>query len=336
MSRPLPPLPAAQQTLPAPAEGGEDDETAVGGRKGASIPGGGGDDASDSDDDLEVIWEDETGAARDVDVAAGREPETTKPTGTPFRGGRSPSSPSTVVSRGGSFGGGESVPPDSSNSSSSSSSSSRSSSCNNNSSPDVDDGAGATGERAVGSGYAELPAELPKGEANRLKSWARHGEAVTSSRLRSVRSRLAETAEERGVEDATSLRALLVEILDEEMHETEVLESEQVLGGYDYDELSESLATSPMGSDIYESSYNVLSLMSSMQDTQDDEFALVVKESEGKSELESDFEWPSGPVSEAEIPPVAVAGVERSRYKGAYQWAMTKELTDLILSLIHI
>ena len=45
---------------------------------------------------------------------------------------------------------------------------------------------------------------------------------MTSSRLGSVRSRLAETAEERGVEDATSLRALLVEILDEEMHETEV------------------------------------------------------------------------------------------------------------------
>ena len=73
------------------------------------------------------------------------------------------------------------------------------------------------------------------------------------------------------------------------MHETKVLESEQVLGGYDYDELSESLATSPMGSDIYESSYNVLSL-SSMQGMQNDEFALVVKESEGKSELESDFD----------------------------------------------
>ena len=41
-----------------------------------------------------------------------------------------------------------------------------------------------------------------------------------------MRSRLAETAEERGVEDATSLRALLVEILDEKMHETEVFESE--------------------------------------------------------------------------------------------------------------
>ena len=49
-----------------------------------------------------------------------------------------------------------------------------------------------------------------------------------------------------------------------------------------------------------------------MQDTQDDEFDLVVKESKGKSELESDFEWPSGPVSEAEIPPVSVTGVDTS------------------------
>ena len=70
----------------------------------------------------------------------------------------------------------EKVFPPTSNSSSSSSSSRRSSSNNNNSSPDVDDGAGATGERAVGSGYAELPAELPQGEANRPKSWVRHGE----------------------------------------------------------------------------------------------------------------------------------------------------------------
>ena len=124
-----------------------------------------------------MTWEvDQPKSARDVDIATGGKPGTTESIRTPFRGGRSPSSPSTVVSRGGSFGGGESVPPDSSNSSSSSSSSSRSSSCNNNSSPDVDDGAGATGERAVGSGYAELPAELPQGEANRPKSWVRHGE----------------------------------------------------------------------------------------------------------------------------------------------------------------
>ena len=48
---------SAQQTLPAPAEGGEDDDTAVEGMEGMAIPGGGEDDASDRDDDLEVTWE---------------------------------------------------------------------------------------------------------------------------------------------------------------------------------------------------------------------------------------------------------------------------------------
>ena len=47
---------SAQQTLPAPAEGGEDDDAAVEGREGTSIPGGG-DHALDNDDDLEVTWE---------------------------------------------------------------------------------------------------------------------------------------------------------------------------------------------------------------------------------------------------------------------------------------
>ena len=47
----------AQQTLPAPAEGGADDDTAVERREGASIPGGGGNDSSDSDDDLELTLE---------------------------------------------------------------------------------------------------------------------------------------------------------------------------------------------------------------------------------------------------------------------------------------
>ena len=62
---------SAQETLPAPAEGGKDDDTAVEGREGTSIPGGGGYDASDNDDDLEVTWEvDSPEAARDVGVAA--------------------------------------------------------------------------------------------------------------------------------------------------------------------------------------------------------------------------------------------------------------------------
>ena len=92
---------SAQQTLPAPAD------TAV---EGPSIPGGGGEDASDSEDDLEVTWEvDSPEAARDVGVAAdaaGGKPETAEPPGGSLREGTSPSSPSTVVSRGGSFRGG--------------------------------------------------------------------------------------------------------------------------------------------------------------------------------------------------------------------------------------
>ena len=56
--------------------------------------------------------------------------------------------------------------------------------------------------------------------------------------------------------------------------------------------------------------------MNSIGDTPDD-FALVIEGKEWESELESDFEIPSGPVSEAEIPPVSAAGVCKSRYTGA-------------------
>ena len=38
---------------------------------------------------------------------------------------------------------------------------------------------------------------------------------------------------------------------------------------------------------------------------------------------------PSGPVSEVEIPPVSVAGVSKSRTKGAWLWAMNKEMKGL-------
>lgn len=329
------PLSAAQQTLPASVEGGEDDETAVGGREGASLPGGGGDDASDSDDDLEVIWEDENEAARDVDVTTGREPQPIKPTGLPFRGGRSPSTPSTVVSRGGSFEGGESTPPSDSGSrnvsgSGSDSSKSRrrrdgigsSDSGGGGSSPTANRD-GVTGESIV-DGYAVLPPELPKAEAGRLKSWGRHGDAVVTSRLRSVRNRLVVASAEPGAEDETALMAL---VQDEEMQE-----AEETLNGHEYVDLMDSLATSPTDYDAHESASNVLSLMCETAEEAPAEIALVMKETRGKSELESDFEMPSGPVSEAEIPPVSVAGVYKSRYKDAYLWAMKQEMEGIVES----
>ena len=41
---------------------------------------------------------------------------------------------------------------------------------------------------------------------------------------------------------------------------------------------------------------------------------------------------PSGQISEAEISPVSVAGVNKSRYSGAYKWAMNQEMMGLVES----
>ena len=92
-------------------------------------------------------------------------------------------------------------------------------------------------------------------------------------------------------------------------------EAEEALSGYVFDEFLDSLATSPPDYDAHESASNVLSLTCETADNAPNEIALVIKETQGKSELESDFEMPSGPVSDAEIPPVSVAGVDKSRYR---------------------
>ena len=114
-----------------------------------------------------------------------------------------------------------------------------------------------------------------------------------------------EASEEQGAEGETALlvqmRAVLVEILDEEVQDEEMQEAEKALSGYVFDELLDSLATSPPDYDAHESASNVLSLTCETADNAPNEIALVTKETQGKSELESDFEMPSGPVSDAEI-----------------------------------
>lgn len=121
------------------------------------------------------------------------------------------------------------------------------------------------------SGYAELPANLPRGEANRLKSWAWHGDSVSLSRLRERRGRIANVAKTLDLDlSDEELQAFAVEFLDEEAEEAEqlqALESGMVFGGYDFDQISEVLTTS---SDSLKSSCDVLSLMSSMDDTLDE------------------------------------------------------------------
>ena len=285
---PTPPLTSVPQSISAPSERGETESTADEsreGREGTSRQGGGGGvEESDSDDDLEVTWEsDILDAAEGTDDAISDKPVASEG-----------SSPSTVISRPGSFGGGESISP--SNSSNSSSNS-------------IDS------ERAVNSNVAQLPEKLPKGEKNLLESCPFSGQPLVSSRLRQ-RQVVGEPEEE----SENSEHALLAE-LREAKHFEQEYESEEGLGGYDYNVLSDSLALRSLEFDVKESNNNVLSLMSSMDDEYDDT-ALVVEGTEGESE----FEMPSGSISEAETPPVSVGGVRKSPYKGVWLWAMNKEL----------
>ena len=213
---------------------------------------------SDSDDDLEVTWESDTpDAAEGTDDAISDKPVASEG-----------SSPSTVISRPGSFGGGESISP--SNSSNSSSSISNT----------IDS------ERAVNSNVAQLPEKLPKSEKNRSESWPFCGQPLVSSRLRQ-RQVVGEPEEE----SEDSEYALLGELREAKKLEQED-GSEEGLGGYDYNVLSDSLALRLLELDVKESNNNALSLMSSMDDEYDD-IALVVEGTEGaRVKGESGGTWP--------------------------------------------
>ena len=301
---PTSPLTSVPQSISAPSERGETESTtdeSREGREGTSRQGGGGVEESDSDDDLEVTWESDTpDTAERTDDAINDKPVASEG-----------SSSSTVISLLGSFGGGESISP-SNSSSSSSSSNSNSSNSSSSSSSSIDS------ERVVNSNVTQLPEELPKGEKNRLESWPFRGRPLVSSRLRQ-RQAVGESEQESG----DSEHAILAELREAKKLEKED-ESEEGLGGNDYNVLSDSLSLRPLEFDAKESNNNVLSLMSSMDDEYDD-IALVVEGTEGESE----FEMPSCPISEAETPPVSVGGVLKSRYKGAWLWAMNEELKGL-------
>ena len=138
----------------------------------------------------------------------------------------------------------------------------------------------------MNSNVAQLPEELPKGEKNRLESCPFRGQPLVSSRLRQ-RQVVGEPEEE----SEDSEHALLAELREANKLEQDD-ESEEGLGGYDYNVLSDSLALRPLEFDVKESDDNVLSLMSSMDDEYDD-IALVVEGTERvRVEGESGGTWP--------------------------------------------
>ena len=86
------------------------------------------------------------------------------------------------------------------------------------------------------------------------------------------------------LEAGSDARALL---LEEDTRQEQEIESEMGLGGYDYDELTDSFASRSADFGMQSSAYNVFSLINSTNDMPDD-FALVIGGKEGESELESD------------------------------------------------
>ena len=343
---------SALQKVPAPV-GGEDSgvQPAGEGREGTSRPGGGGEDASDDEDDQDVTRVD---GSRRAGVGGGGTDEPPK------------GKPASAVSPGGSFGGGEIDGPTTHDGSSGGDGDSRSaedgsgSGGGDGSSRSAEDGSGSSGSdggisSSSSSGGSDSGSEsgasdgrsgsnsaddsgsggndggsasagdgdggndgLPKGEARRLAWGLRDGVQLFPSRTR-------------GGARATVEPDMGSALVSEAVEEALQTESERGCDDFGYDEMYEYLccssgrAVGESKDDVDDFNSNVFSLLSSVNDPVSNDVALAV---DGPVK-ESDVCLPSGPVSEAEVPPVSVAGVHKSRYASAWQDAMDAEMNGL-------
>ena len=247
----------------------------------------------DDDDDLDVTWVGSNGAADDIGAAAGETPKTEE-------------------SYGGSFAGGESdAPSPRSRNSNSTSGSSNSGSSSSSTSSSNNSGSSSSGSDGSDNGSIEAAvtlatvAELPKRGAHRLQSW--NNPVIFPSRTRGG-------TQNRGEEPASSSSyALLVD----EVKRSQEIGSEQGIGSYDFDELSGSFACPRPWMDGEPPSVLDLKHAKELEnDFNNDVFSLVcivVNDPDAialaageETQGESEFRLLSGPVSEAETPPVTV------------------------------
>ena len=109
--------------------------------------------------------------------------------------------------------------------------------------------------------------------------------------------------------------------------------SEHGYGGYHFDDMfdrftgSGSLRWGKSQEAMDDFNSNLFSFLCSFEEQgvrTDDDVALTMNESES-----TEIRMPSGSVSEAEVPPVSVAGVHKSAYRDAWVDAMDRELQGL-------
>ena len=261
-----------------------------------------------------MTWVDSGGVANDIDAAAGETPKMEE-------------------SYGGSFGRSESDAhsPRSSNSHITSCSNNSGSSSSNSSGSSTGDIDGSdTGSRGGGAA-GDCTAELPKGEAHRLQSW--NNVVIFPSRTR-------DGNQNRGEEPASSSSYAF---LADEVKRSQGNSSEQGIGGYDFDTLSESFVCQRPWMDGEPPSVLDLKHAKELEaDFNNDVFSLVCSVVDGPGEIamavrdetlgESEFRLPSGPVRVAETPLVTVAGVNRSIHKEVWYQAIKKEMEGHIES----
>ena len=279
--------------------GGDDGNS----RESTSSSGGGKGYSSGDVDHLEVTWVNNSNAAAGDNDSTSESPEAEESSMTsPEAGGIQALSLSSNNSSSGSSG---------SNNSSGSNSSGRSSESSGSSS-------------SSGNSSSSPGGELPKGEAHRLntslsgKYWK--NDDTCPSRTRSGGQELESDHAPR------SSHAMMAKIQE--------VECESKIGEYEFDDLLNLVSvpkplnhSAPVEKKQAEMDFNgdIFSLMSSVVDVNPNGIALDTAKTDGKSESC----MPSVPVSKAEIPPVSLAAMYKSRHRAAWAMATDAELKGL-------
>ena len=288
-----PAVPPSSQITPVIMEneesGGDD-----GNSKGSTSSSGGGEGYSSGDvDHLEVTWVNNSNVTAGDNDSSSESPEAEEPPmASPEASGIQALSPSSSGSSG-----------------------------SNNT-----NGSNSTGSSSDSSGNSSSSpgGELPKGEAHRLntplsgKYWKK--DDTFPSRTRSGGQELESDHAPR------SSHAMMVKIQE--------VECESKIGEYEFDDLLKLLSvlkplnhSAPVEKKQAGMDFNgdIFSLVSSVVDVDPNGIALDTAKTDGKSESCI----PSDPVSKAEIPPVSVAAMYKSRHRAAWEMAIDAEIKGL-------
>ena len=186
----------------------------------------------------------------------------------------------------------------------------------------------SSSSESVGAGGGGI-GELPRLEARRLQIQMRTPVEMSLARTRGETRRMAEQDEDGGSDSDPGEEAIMTEVmLTDSAHlflpEERLVESEMGFSGCTFEEIWEMFGCSesrmwdelPKSADDFNA--NLLSFMSAIN-SNDSNIEGDALAAEGLDEM-PELRMPSGPVCDAEVPPVSVAGVQKSRFS----WSLVR------------